>query len=265
MNEFSSQIAEAQSNIKKIEGKIDLLIKKKNEVINSTGDEQKEISQEIGNIVTDVEVIQKSMDSLIKKLQNSLLEDKQNKPDDPENRIKENLFGSMIKKYQHTCIRFQDIENELSNINQTKLVRAAEIVLERDLNDQEKREVINDPQMVKQYYEKKLTGAAHIKLQNAVSDIEERYKDIKKLEKSIMQVHSMVIQLSKLVQMQGEMIENISQNIGKAKDYVQKGEVNIKKAKKCMEQSRRTKCCILIIVIVVLLVILIPIIIAAVK
>jgi hypothetical protein len=66
---------------------------------------------------------------------------------------------------------------------QTRVIRDAEIILNRRLDPNEKEEILLDPSQVQKYYESKLTGAAHIKLQNAVSDIEERHKDIQKLER----------------------------------------------------------------------------------
>ena len=73
---------------------------------------------------------------------------------------------------------------------QGKVLRDAEIVLNRKIDPSE-REIIlqdqgvsitNNPQYVQKLLSVKLTGAGHIKLQNAVSDIEDRYKDIVKLE-----------------------------------------------------------------------------------
>ena len=95
--------------------------------------------------------------------------------------------------------------------------------------------------------------------------LEERHRDIKKLEKSILQVHNMIIELSKLVSLQGEMIDNIEVNIQKAKDYVLKGEKNVVKSKKNLESARKKKCIVLLIIIGILVVILIPIIIVIVK
>lgn len=264
MTDFSSAIATCQSHIKNIESQIDKLIRIKSDVINSTGQEERENSQKINMIVNNVQKTQEQMDRLIKEIKASLEQDNSNK-NDPEMRIKNNLFGAMIKKYQNTCLRFQKEESEIKNIIQTKLVRAAEIAVNDELDEQQKKEVIENPQMIQQMYENKLTGAAHIRLQNAVRDLEERHKDIKKLEKSILQVHTMIIELSKLVQLQGEMIDNIELNIQKAKDYVMKGEKNIGKAKKNMESARKKKCIILIIIIGILVVILLPTLIAILK
>ena len=95
-------------------------------------------------------------------------------------------------------MRFQNEGSEIKNIIQTKLVRAAEIAVDQELTEEQ---VIENPQTIQQIYENKLTGAAHIKLQNTVRDLEERHRDIKNLEKSILQVHQMIIELSKLVQL----------------------------------------------------------------
>lgn len=67
------------------------------------------------------------------------------------------------------------------------------------------------------------------------------------------------MELSKLVQYQGEIVDNIEQNIKNAKDYVLKAEIDIVKSKKNMQSSRKKKCCILIIVIAIALVILGPV------
>ena len=264
LKDFSSTIATCQSHIKSIDAKVDHLIRLKAEVISSTGQEEREISNKINNIVNSVQSTQNEMDKLIKELK-AMLSMEEADQNDPEIRIKKNLFGSMLKKYQNSCMRFQREESDIKNIIETKLVRAAEIAVNQELNEEQRKEVIENPQMIQQMYENKLTGAAHIKLQNAVRDLEERHRDIKRLEKSILQVHNMIIELSKLVSLQGEMIDNIEVNIQKAKDYVLKGEKNVIKSKKNLESARKKKCIILLIIIGVLLVILIPVIIAIVK
>ncbi len=263
MIEFSSQISEGHSAIKFIELKNDQLIKVKSEVENSMGKEQdQEISEKINKIISDVQAKQASMKGIIDSLDNMIKISKENDKDekDVEIRIRENLFYSMTKKYQDTCIKFQNIESDIKNIMQTKNIRSAEIVLGKKLSDEEKLEVINDPNYVQQLYGDKLTGGAHVKLQNAVSDLKERHKDIIKLEKSILELHKLINDLSALVQLQGEMIDNIESNIKSAKKYVDKGVTNLDKAKKNLKKARRKKCCILIIAIVILLVVLIPII-----
>ena len=150
--DFSSTIAQCQSNIKAIEAKIDQLIRLKGEVISSTGQEERDISNKINSIVNSVNTTQNQMDKLIKELK-AMLSMEQEDKNDPEIRIKNNLFGSMLKKYQNTCMRFQREESDIKNLIETKLVRAAEIAVNQELTEEQRKEVIENPQMIQQMYE----------------------------------------------------------------------------------------------------------------
>ena len=185
--------------------------------------------------------------------------------DDNDLRTKKNLFDAMIKKYRKVIQKFQNEENELKQAKETKLFRTAEIGLARDLTEKEKVDIMEDPKMIQQIYENKLKGKAHVKLQNAVRDLEERHKDIKKLEKSIIELSKMISELSKLVKYQGEMIDNIVENVSKSKDYIEKGEEQLIEAKKKKQCTKKIKCIILIGAIVGLLVIILPTVISLVK
>lgn len=62
-----------------------------------------------------------------------------------------------------------------------------------------------------------------------------------------------------LVKNQGELIDNIEQNMVKARDYVIKGEDEQRKAKKNHKAARRRMCCIIMIGLVLILVIVGPV------
>ena len=196
------------------------------------------------------------MDKIIKDSEKKL--DVENENDDNDLRTKRNLFDSMIKKYQRIIQKLSDEESEMKNIKEKKLIRKAEIGIGRDLTKEEKEQVMENPKMIEQIYEERLKGPGHIKLINAVRDLEDRHKDIKKLEKSIIELSNMVTELSKLVQYQGEMIDNIVENVSKSKDYVAQAEIQLEKGKENMKSSRKKKCIVAIIVSVILLIILIP-------
>jgi len=63
-------------------------------------------------------------------------------------------------------------------------VRDAEVVLVKKFNEDEREELLANPQQVIQEQMKnKLLDNAHTTLQNAVGDIEERYRDLQNLER----------------------------------------------------------------------------------
>ena len=243
------------------------LISLKSSLSEANKEEDQELSKKMSNIINDIFELQGKMNKNIKTLQSQLIKDENNNNnkndkdksnEEADFRTKKNLYDAMVKKYQKVMQKFQNEESEITKIKETKLIRTAEIGLGRDLNDNEKKDIIEDPKMIQQIYEDKLKVRAHDKLIYAVKDLEERHKDIKKLEKSILELNQMIIEFNKLVQYQGEIIDNIVENISKSKDYVIKGEEELIKGKENMEKAKKKKCIIVMIVIIILLVILIP-------
>ena len=175
-----------------------------------------------------------------------------------QRRISKNLHGATLKNFQDIMIQFQSLESELKSINENMIIRNAEIASGKKLSNEEKKEIIMNPEMAQKMIQEKLSGQAHTKLQNAVRDLEERHAEIRKLETSIMEVHKLIGELAGLVSLQGEMIDDICENIAVSKSNVNDAEENIIKAKENMISARKKKCCILMIVacIIVVLVVL---------
>ena len=168
-----------------------------------------------------------------------------------EKRISKNLHGATVKNFQDVMIQFQSLESELKSINENMIIRSAEIASGKKLTNEEKKEIVMNPEVAQKMIQDKLSGQAHTKLQNAVKDLEERHAEIRKLEKSIMEVHKLIEELAGMVKLQGEMIDNICENIAVSKSNVNDAEENIIKAKENMRSARKKKCIILALVAVV--------------
>ena len=256
IDNFNKLISQSNDNIKFIEKKLEELKSKKSSLLDANKDEELELSKKIININDDITEARGRMDKIIKDLEKEL--DPEKEKEESELRTKQNLFDSMIKKYQRVIQRLSDEETNMKNIKQEKLIRNAEIGIGRDLTKEEKDQVMENPKIIEQIYKDRLKGEGHRKVLNAVRDLEDRHEDIKKLEKSIIELSKMVNELSKLVKYQGELIDNIVENVSKSKDYVEEGENQLGKGKENMESARKKKCIIAIIVSVILLIILIP-------
>ena len=168
-----------------------------------------------------------------------------------ERRISKNLHGATVKNFQDAMIQFQSLESELKSINERMIIRSAEIASGKKLTDEEKKEIVLNPEMAQKMIQDKLSGQAHSKLQNAVRDLEERHAEIRKLENSIMEVHKLIEELAGLVKLQGEMIDDICENIAVSKSNVNDAEENIIKSKENLMSARKKLCIIIIIVLVI--------------
>ena len=268
ISEFTNLINSGSNQIKYIESQTNKLISINNKLIYCSKDEQKGLYQQIYYVTDNISQSRNKINQIIKILKEELdsssegNHDKKVKKEETELRIEENLFYSMIRTYRNVMSIYQNIEKKIKNVKETKLVREAEIFLNRDLNEEEKNYLIENPQYLKDMYQEKLAG---VQLQNAVRYLEERHKDIKKILTSVMELHKMIIELNALVKLQGEMMDNIVENVNKAKKYIIKGEVQITKAKKCRELCRKIKLKITISIVIILIIILSPIFIAILK
>ena len=259
-------INQGQNEIKNIESKIGDLVSIKNKVTNCSKEEEHEVTQEMLDVMNKVNESRNKLDKIIKNLKSKIeSSDEEEKEDETDIRIKKNLFDAFIKKYQHTMNRFQNVETEIKKIKESNLIREAEIAINNELNEEERQKVIENPQMIQQMYANKITGDIPVTLANAVKDLEERHKDIVKLQKSIFELHQMVIELSAMVQYQGEMLDNIVDNVNIANEYVKKGEKHVIKSKENLEKARKKKCIVIIVIIIILIVILLPTLIAIFK
>ena len=86
--------------------------------------------------------------------------------------------------------------------------------------------------------------------------VENRYKDIKKLEEGITEIHSMFMDLAILVEQQGEMVTRIEDHIMTAGMDVENASKKLDDAKRLQDAARKKKVILGIIAIVVVLILL---------
>jgi syntaxin 1B/2/3 len=93
-------------------------------------------------------------------------------------------------------------------------------LIDRDIDDQQLQEYVDNPQLAQDMLQKKIYGQASTTLKNAVSDIQDKFRDIQKLEASVLQCVQLFNELSALVFAQGEKIDSIEANVAECKDYI---------------------------------------------
>uniref|UniRef100_A0A8C2A7Q3 Syntaxin-3 n=1 Tax=Cyprinus carpio TaxID=7962 RepID=A0A8C2A7Q3_CYPCA len=85
--------------------------------------------------------------------------------------------------------------------------------------------------------------------------IEARHKDIVRLESSIKELHDMFVDIAMLVESQGNMVDNIEVNVGKAVDHVEAAKAETKKAVRYQSKARKKTIIIVSVVLAVLAII----------
>lgn len=88
-------------------------------------------------------------------------------------------------------------------------------------------------------------------VQDTMVEIRERHDAVRELERSLLDLHQIFMDMAVLVEAQGEMLDNIENQVARAVDYVESGTTALVYAKKSQKSSRKMMCCILITVLII--------------
>jgi len=105
-----------------------------------------------------------------------------------------------------------------------------------------------------QIFAQEILSERHSKAKDALSYVENRHKDILRLEQSIQELHQLFLDMAILVESQGELIDQIEYNVSQSVAYTRKAVEELRGANKYQKKSRKKLCCIVVILLIVLVV-----------
>ncbi|KRX04127.1 t-SNARE [Pseudocohnilembus persalinus] len=257
--EFSAKVKKVNQILGKIQANNDEIrdLKVKNQrAINSNN--EKQINDDMNVVIKDNNNLNQQLKSTMEDLARDIQKDKHDsEADQGELQMKEKAFAALGEKIKLVLENSQDSQIEYKDGIKNKLSRQVKY-LDNNITEQQIDEMVEDPQKYNELLQQKM-GYGSIQLQNAVSDIQDKCRDIKRLQRNVEQVHQMFEDLAFLVQTQGAKIDQIEITVNKANRHVEKAEKNLRKAKDEHKAARKKMCCIIFFGIILLLVIVVPI------
>jgi len=218
---------------------------------NATLNEQEtKISRELNRILNENSAIFKRVKDQMAELNNDVTASQEKYPNEPETRIKTTSYQALSAKFQDVLKESQAVQGEFKSAAKGKMERQVRM-MDETLSNEQVDEICNDPEGAAKLMAQKMHGTGATKLQNAVADIQDKYKDILKLEASVKLVHQMFMDMAILVTAQGEMLNNIELNVKESKDYMLKSVKRLDDAKQDHIAARKKMCIIGAILIVI--------------
>lgn len=172
-------------------------------------------------------------------------------------RMRENIQSTTLQSLIGAIRTYQQAQNEFKASLQGKerdKIRA----VKPDATDEEIGQVMSTGDVGAVVRESLLQPGAD-PIAQAYLHAVDKYQDVLKLEKSVEELHQMFMDMAVLVEAQGEMLDNVEAQVIMAKDYMQQGNKELKKALKARKQTRRRMCCFMICIIVLLVIVLGPV------
>eukprot|EP01055_Gregarina_sp_Pseudo9_P001318 Gregarina_sp_Pseudo_9__1317@NODE_1880_length_1277_cov_28_443457_g1744_i0_p1_GENE_NODE_1880_length_1277_cov_28_443457_g1744_i0NODE_1880_length_1277_cov_28_443457_g1744_i0_p1_ORF_typecomplete_len324_score68_69Syntaxin/PF00804_25/1_7e47SNARE/PF05739_19/3_4e13Syntaxin_2/PF14523_6/7_1e07Syntaxin_2/PF14523_6/94GHMP_kinases_C/PF08544_13/4_3e03GHMP_kinases_C/PF08544_13/1_2GHMP_kinases_C/PF08544_13/15Orf78/PF06024_12/0_0038CD225/PF04505_12/0_0069Synaptobrevin/PF00957_21/1_8e03Synaptobrevin/PF00957_21/1_4 len=245
------------ANIRQIEDKVRLL--KNQMVLTATPATEKELSNELQACMNEanksIMATKKALESL--KQENDLFRSRN--PESSEARIRENMHAVLTRKFRELLTEFQTIQTEYKKTVKEKIERQVKIVYP-EASEKEVQEMVDDADAgaAQQAIFARMTGA-HESLAYAYQDIQDKHRDVKRLEQSVQELHQMFVDLATLVEAQGELLDQIEYAVGAAKDYTEKAEKDLVQARRNQQKSKKWACWISTCLIIVCVIVILPV------
>lgn len=106
---------------------------------------------------------------------------------------------------------------------------------------------------------RKQMAGAHAMLLDELERVNDKYKAVRKLEKSMADLHQMFVDMNQLIHHQGELLDVIEVNVAKTKQHTAMAEKELIQARKHQWAAQKKKCCITCFGIVIVCVIILPV------
>jgi len=209
-------------------------------------------SDELERLIDTTNETSSSLRNKLKKMdaENKELSSKDKGQEPAKIRIRQNMHSTLTKKFLELMSQYQEVQTKFKNKYRERVERQY-LIVKPDATADEIDQIMESGEAQAIFARQILDLERHAKAKDALAYIENRHKDILKLESSINELHKLFMDMAILIETQGEMIDQIEHNIEESVAYTGKAVDELRKANKYGKRSRKKMCIILIIVLVV--------------
>lgn len=171
-------------------------------------------------------------------------------------RIRINMHGTLTKQFLDLMREYQTLQTDYKNRHRDNFERRYRMV-KPEVTNEEIEEALESGKGG-EIFAGAILDTRHAKAKEALAYVENKHRDIVRLEASIRELHQLFVDMAVLVEAQGELIDHIESNLESARDYTRKGVKELHKANDNQKKGRKNMCilgvCLLILIIVLALV-----------
>jgi len=169
-----------------------------------------------------------------------------------EFRIRTSMHGTLTKKFLDVMAEYQEIQTKYKNKFRERVERQYKIV-KPNATQEEIEQALESGNT--QVFADQILDTKHAAAKDALVYIENRHREILRLEQSIKELHQLFVDMAILVEAQGELIDQIEYNVSQSRDYVKRANEELRLANKYQKKSRKKMfiliCCLLIVLALV--------------
>ncbi|CAN9515020.1 unnamed protein product [Ophioblennius macclurei] len=245
MDDFFLQIEDIRNSIDKIDENVSE-VKKLYSVILSAPTPDPKTQEDLDSITNDIKKMANNARNKLKTIERNLESEEQERMS-ADMRIRKSQHAVLSRKFVEVMTKYNEAQVDFRERSKGRIQRQLEIT-GKATTDEELEEMLESGNAA--VFTAGIVDSGISK--QALSEIESRHKDIVRLESSIKELHDMFVDIAMLVESQGEMIDNIEQNVSKSVDHIFEAREETKKAVRYRAKSRKKTVIIVVLVVLAL-------------
>ncbi|KAK4577304.1 hypothetical protein RGQ29_027715 [Quercus rubra] len=174
-------------------------------------------------------------------------------------RARMNMTNALMKKFKELMTEFQTLRQRIQD-EYREVVERRVMTVTGTRPDDETIDHLIETGNSEQIFQKAMQEAGRGQVLNTLEEIQERHDVVKEIEKKLLDLHQIYLDMAVLVEAQGEILDNIENQVTTAVDHVQRGTTVLQNAKKLQKNSRKWMCIAIIILLVIVAVIVVGVI-----
>lgn len=257
MAKFFSLVSDVRKLMNEIEAKIHEIETEHGQALAAISQKQSQKSSEqLETLMREVQALANQVRKKLKEMDNDIAEGTATVGgDNAAVRIKDSQKSILSRKFVKLMSEYNEIQTQYKQKYRDRVKRQLKIV-KPEAGAEEVNQILDSDRDPGAIFANEIM--THSEAKQALEDIQDRHKDILKLEKSIRELHELFLDMAILVNQQGEMIDQIEFNIGQAGDFIGESKKQLKVAAKYKASARRKKICIVLILILIIIVVVVP-------
>ncbi|KAK6918884.1 Syntaxin, N-terminal domain [Dillenia turbinata] len=169
-------------------------------------------------------------------------------------RSRTTMTNALTKKFKELITDFQTLRQKIQD-EYREVVERRVITVTGSKPDEETIDHLIETGDSEQIFQKAIQELGRGQVLNTLEEIQERHDAVKEIEKKLLDLHQIYLDMAVLVEAQGDLLDNIENQVANAVDHVQWGADALKTAKSLQKKSR--KCMMIAISLVLIIAILI--------
>lgn len=263
MGAFNKQIQETEKQVEKLSGLLKQL-KDANEESKAVtkASAMKAIKKRMEKDIDEVGKIARNVKGKLEAISKDNISNRQ-KPGCEKgtgvDRARMNMTNALMKKFKELMTEFQTLRQRIQD-EYREVVERRVMTVTGTRPDDETIDHLIETGNSEQIFQKAMQEAGRGQVLNTVEEIQERHDVVKEIEKKLLDLHQIYLDMAVLVEAQGEILDNIEDQVTTAVDHVQRGTTVLQNAKKLQKNSRKWMCIAIIILLVIVAVIVVGVI-----